>query len=61
MDKIYVADCKIEIRFAVSGSNGDRAKTKAEQMLKKLLETDQLGSFGFNINVEKMTEYKPTT
>jgi hypothetical protein len=61
MDKIYVADCKIEIRFAVAESNVEKARIRAENILKKRLETDQLSSFGFNIKVEKITEYKPAT
>ena len=59
MDKLYVVDGKIEIRFAVSESNNEKAKEKAEQTIKKLIETGLLGSCGYTFSIKKVVEVKP--
>lgn len=57
--KYFIIDGKIEIRFAVSGDNEEKAKANANRMVKSLLDTGLMGSCGWNFNVEKIVETKP--
>jgi hypothetical protein len=58
-EKYYVVDGKIKIRFAVAGLNEGNAKDNAVRMVRKLLETSLLGSFGHSFEVEEITETQP--
>ncbi len=56
--KIYVVDGNIDLRFAVTGDNEVEAKHNAEKLIKKVMDTELLGSFGWNLKIKEIREAK---
>ncbi len=57
--KIYIVDGVIDMRFAVSESSEGEAGKKAEQLIRKVMETEVLSSFGWSFSVKQIKEAKP--
>jgi hypothetical protein len=57
--KIYIVDGGISVRFGVSATNESDAKRVAKKLVKKLMESEALGSVGWSFDLEQVREAKP--
>jgi hypothetical protein len=57
--KIYIIDGSLAIRFGVTAGNESEAKKEARKLVKKLMESEILGSAGWSFELEEVKEAKP--
>lgn len=58
--KIYVVDGDIGIRFGVAAGSENEAKKGARKLVKKLMESEILGSAGWSFELKEVKEARPT-
>ena len=56
--KIYIVDSTIDVRFGVITGNENDAKKEAGKLVKKLMESEILGSLGWSFELSEVKEAK---
>jgi hypothetical protein len=57
--KIYIVDGDISVRFGAIAANESEAKRAAKKLVKKLMESEALGSAGWSFDLEQVKGAKP--
>lgn len=59
VSRIFIVDGNIDLRFAVTGEDEAEAKRNAERLIKKILDTEVLGTFGWTLKIKDVKEARP--